>query len=777
MKTLKFLSLLFLFMLTGCIKPEKFNPEDIDAISQENLQLLFDDIQMDVNYPYGLDFYIKDKLAHLESISYYWFEVTSPIVATVGIKQVTMNVINPEGIENIIKIDINYQEMNIEYDIDDFIFDKKNQSITGFINQVNKLVIPENINGVRVVHIGDGAFQKKGIEDVYIPNTISSIGARAFQHNQLTKLNLPPSVEMVGVRAFSNNNFTSIKLEKRLLAFDDWFIQNNPIEEVVLAEDTTIDNQRLHWKRLGLPLDLLPGIQKIDGIFYSEETHTIYGVEPSFEHHISSSIINPIIETLDVNHINDYAFENESFVGFRIPNNIRSIGKKAYSNSGISDLRIPKSVTFIDDQAFDNCNTEILYLHDGILHFGEQVFANNPINTIGVIGNTLQYNEVWDEIGFPDSLKPNYREPIEPLASWKCSDSVQYIDSLTCDQIVYGIGFSSGNDGDFIHTLDEEVISFLFKYDLTSNTKKTIMLLDPVYQTTSIAMGDDDTLIVSAYTYDDSNILYTPYLLYFDIELNLIEAKAIQADVKIPWKLKVNNEGNIILISESNQQSLDSVLIMTQEGEILYQYKNTSGLAKLSFYNVVVDVNDFILVGSVRSKNYVTAVNGNDKEGYVMRINQDGVVWEKRIEHNYMLNLYRIENLNDGSFLIYGRKNIDIPNDNAPIYIKINGHGDIIDEINLESRLIADVRNMRLFNDTIYVLASVTFDNQITELIQLDLSLNVIKRTTFVQHGIGFSIALETEDQLLFIGDSLDLYLANDTMVFNLVMYLFYLDK
>ena len=124
-------------------------------------------------------------------------------------------------------------------------------SITGYsIEGGLDVVIPSNINGKKVVAIGDVAFTTRGVEptgistnkieyniqplynkkdnyevvplgtasdglgitSVIIPNTVKIIGEGAFRHNNLTSVTIPNSVTSIGNSAFHDNNLTRVTI-------------------------------------------------------------------------------------------------------------------------------------------------------------------------------------------------------------------------------------------------------------------------------------------------------------------------------------------------------------------------------------------------------------------------------------------------------------------------------------------------------------------------------------------------------------------------------------
>ena len=91
-----------------------------------------------------------------------------------------------------------------------------NPKTTRTDDEVQNLVIPSELNGVKITKIG-GSFADKvdylglGLKSVVIPNGITEIGDSAFSGNQLTSVTIPSSVTSIGSAAFViNPNLTKI---------------------------------------------------------------------------------------------------------------------------------------------------------------------------------------------------------------------------------------------------------------------------------------------------------------------------------------------------------------------------------------------------------------------------------------------------------------------------------------------------------------------------------------------------------------------------------------
>lgn len=83
---------------------------------------------------------------------------------------------------------------------------------------IRKLVIPKTICGKTVSHIYDSAFANMNMDEVLIPDSVSTIGANAFKNcMSLTQVKLPDSVTDIGDSTFKNCvNLNNVRLSAQL---------------------------------------------------------------------------------------------------------------------------------------------------------------------------------------------------------------------------------------------------------------------------------------------------------------------------------------------------------------------------------------------------------------------------------------------------------------------------------------------------------------------------------------------------------------------------------
>jgi hypothetical protein len=92
--------------------------------------------------------------------------------------------------------------------------DGKTAIIIGYNSDNKMVVIPERIDNLPIVGIGDWVFYKTGLFGITIPNTVAFIGRGAFESNQLTSITIPDSVASIGDRAFYDSGIRSVVLPK-----------------------------------------------------------------------------------------------------------------------------------------------------------------------------------------------------------------------------------------------------------------------------------------------------------------------------------------------------------------------------------------------------------------------------------------------------------------------------------------------------------------------------------------------------------------------------------
>jgi hypothetical protein len=111
--------------------------------------------------------------------------------------------------------------------------------ITGYTGTIAAIEIPEMINNVKIISIGENVFKGKQLIRVSIPNGITSIGKSAFANNLLTSVTIPDGVISIGESAFSDNRLTSIIIPKGVTSIGAQAFFGNRLASINLPNSVT----------------------------------------------------------------------------------------------------------------------------------------------------------------------------------------------------------------------------------------------------------------------------------------------------------------------------------------------------------------------------------------------------------------------------------------------------------------------------------------------------------------------------------------------------------
>ena len=214
--------------------------------------------------------------------------------------------------------------------------------ITKYINNdILDVVIPSDINGKKVVAIGNDAFRNLGLTNIVIPNSITNIGISAFRENYLTSVTIPNSVTSIGDYAFGENQLTNIIIPSSVTSIEPYAFSGNKLTSVIIPNSVTSIGSR------------------------------------AFEKNQLTSITIPD----SVTSIGNGAFENNQLTSVTIPNSVTSIGFYAFKDNQLTSVTIPNSVTSIGGGAFYKYNTSNLNLTKIINKTGKSFDWGDIVNS------------------------------------------------------------------------------------------------------------------------------------------------------------------------------------------------------------------------------------------------------------------------------------------------------------------------------------------------------------------------------------------------------------
>lgn len=289
--------------------------------------------------------------------------------------------------------------------------------VTSYTGSEEEVVIPDSIEGKKVIGIGDYAFRGcSGLTSINIPSGVTSIGDSAFSGcSGLTSINIPFGVTSIGMHAFREcSGLTSVSIPSSVTSIEgSAFSGCSSLADITLPENlTSIGSYAFNgtpW--LADQFNLGEGLAIVN--------HVVIQAAGS----ISGSITIPP----GVTGICDWAFGYcQGLSGITIPGSVTSIGDGAfYYCDGLSGITISDGVTSIGNWAFYYCSSlSSITIPDSVTSIGKDTF--HYCSSLSSITISDSVTSIGDEafylcsslssITIPDSVTS-----IGDNAFWGCS--------------------------------------------------------------------------------------------------------------------------------------------------------------------------------------------------------------------------------------------------------------------------------------------------------------------------------------------------------------------
>ena len=272
------------------------------------------------------------------------------------------------------------------------------------------IIIPDSIKYedcyYKVTEIGkDAFFQCKDLNDVTLPNTITSIGGRSFGETNIKNIVIPNSVVSIGYEAFDNCHYldsvvipnsvkdlgdmvfhacvglTSIVISEGVssLGFGVFMDCQGLVDVSLPSTITAIPDHAFNWCTNLSSLTIPKSIRSIgSGVFYlCKKLKSIYisDLEAWCNIYNSSNYVWDD-DCIEVGH--DLYLNGEKITELVIPNNIKSIGKGAFKGcSGLTKVLIHNDVATIENEAFKGCSQlKEVSIGWGVSKIRQEAFSN-----------------------------------------------------------------------------------------------------------------------------------------------------------------------------------------------------------------------------------------------------------------------------------------------------------------------------------------------------------------------------------------------------------------
>ncbi len=271
-------------------------------------------------------------------------------------------------IEAMSKANVNKDDTKVAVEGGYIYFNKEKGEITG-ADSVTKVVIPETIEGVTVISIGDYAFRDCiNLESISLPNNLKTIGKEAFWDCfSIEYVTIPSGVTYVGSKAFGECiALKGIIFQGSVKSIEDYtFWKCSSLIEVTLSDDITNIGKYAFEDCSSLTEIILPnGITNI-GDYAFGGCKSLTKVEmPNSVTSMGASVFSTcdslknVKLSENITGIGMNAFLGCALQDITIPASVKSIGSGAFEYcSNLSEVIVPREVTSIGSYAFQYCSS------------------------------------------------------------------------------------------------------------------------------------------------------------------------------------------------------------------------------------------------------------------------------------------------------------------------------------------------------------------------------------------------------------------------------------
>ncbi|MFD0861576.1 leucine-rich repeat protein [Sungkyunkwania multivorans] len=239
--------------------------------------------------------------------------------------------------------------------------------VTGGSDGSNPLTIRSSVTHEGITYtvttIGNSAYRGRGLNNVILPNTITTIRFRAFRDNGgLTTVTLPASITSVQGEAFFNGGLNQLIAEGTVPASisNSSFGTRSNVDLIIPdgLEETYINAGWTGFNSINGEIPLF-GTFEVGDLRYRltsknpnevEVRARLNGIQ---EVVIPTSVVEPQFgETFTVNSVGLRAFKNAAINSVVFPNTLETIGVEAFQNNNLTAITFPTSLASIDDRAF-----------------------------------------------------------------------------------------------------------------------------------------------------------------------------------------------------------------------------------------------------------------------------------------------------------------------------------------------------------------------------------------------------------------------------------------
>ena len=250
------------------------------------------------------------------------------------------------------------------------------------------IVIPNEVDGLKVVRVAENAFKNSDdIDTIILPDTLEEISANAFLGSSIRRIYIPDSVKVIGEYAFSEcKNLESVILPNSLESIpENLCAESEGLTEVYIPGSVKEigENAFVRCKQLK-KVTLSEGLISIANSAFSQcvaleeirvpESATVLG------EYIFSACGSLKRATLPstITEIPVQTFSQTSLESFQIPVGVKKLGRACFGGcTSLTEIDLPEGLTTLGSGVFSGCSSlKSLSIPEGILALDNFVLAS-----------------------------------------------------------------------------------------------------------------------------------------------------------------------------------------------------------------------------------------------------------------------------------------------------------------------------------------------------------------------------------------------------------------
>lgn len=219
-------------------------------------------------------------------------------------------------------------------------------TVLSYSGTAQSLTVPEYIDGIKVCKIGDGVFRNKGLTEIKLPSSVTSVGKESFADNADLKTIIAAGVELIDDYAFYNCIWMKNIFLGEIKEIGEYSFYNVCSKAYEIKESTF----SLNIKNLS---EIPEGAFRNSGISEANVDVKVTVGEYAFEG--CNGLVN--INLAHLEEINDGAFKGLASLNEVTISKLETVPKGLFNTcEKLEHIHLPDT-KYVDSNAFENCKS------------------------------------------------------------------------------------------------------------------------------------------------------------------------------------------------------------------------------------------------------------------------------------------------------------------------------------------------------------------------------------------------------------------------------------